>query len=165
VQLTSADGASVEIRPTQYQFPTASGEPDDWDANWLQIRGRVRTVAGETWEFDDPCLTTWEARTLGFWLGAAAEGLVPVSEPPDETFEGLLFFTEPNLGFSVLALGDEELVLRVHLSLECVAGRPGAADDAPYELYEYSVPLRVRREGLLAAARAWEEDLGPFPAR
>ena len=43
---------------------------------------------------------------------------------------------------------------RVHLSLESVAGRPGADEEAPYAFYAYSVPLRVGREDLLAAARA-----------
>jgi hypothetical protein len=31
--------------------------------------------------------------------------------------------------------------------------------------YVYSVPLRVRREELLAAAQAWDEDNSPFPER
>src|SRR4051812_41759631 len=45
VLLTCPDGASVELRPTRYQFAVAPSEPDDWDANWLEIYGRVRTVA------------------------------------------------------------------------------------------------------------------------
>jgi hypothetical protein len=31
--------------------------------------------------------------------------------------------------------------------------------------YVYSVPLRVRRQELLAAAQAWDEDDSPFPER
>ena len=162
--LTSSDGASVELRPTRYQFPAAPNEPGDWDANWLEIHGRVRTAVGESWQFDDPCLTTWEARQLGDWLRTAAEGRVPVTEAPTEDSENLLSFTEPNLGFSVRARQDDSLVVRVHLSLECVADRPGAEEE-PYDFYGYSVPLRVRREDLLAAAQAWDDDIRPFPER
>jgi hypothetical protein len=165
VQLKSDDGASIELRPTRYQYPSAPSEPGDWDANWLEIRGRVRTVAGESWKFEDPCLTTWEAQRLGDWLRAAADGRVPVIEPPTEDSEELLAFTEPNLGFSVGAREGDSLVVRVHLSLESVADRSEAGEEAPYGFYAYSVPLRVRRDQLLAAAQAWDEDNGPFPER
>jgi hypothetical protein len=165
VLLTSSDGASVELRPTRYQFPARSSEPGDWDANWLEIHGRVRTATGESWRFNDPCLTTWEARQLGDWLRVAADGRVSVIEAPNEDSEELLTFTEPNLGFSVGAREGDSLVVRVHLSLESVADRPGAGEEAPYDFYGYSVPLQLGREELLAAARAWDEDNGPFPER
>jgi hypothetical protein len=166
VLLTSLDGASVELRPTRYQFPAAPKEPGDWDANWLEVYGRVGTAAGESWKFDDSCLTTWEARELRDWLRAAADGRVPVNEAPIEDSEGLLTFTEPNLGFSVGARQGDSLVVRVHLSLESVADRPGGAgEEAPYEFYAYSIPLRAGREELLAAAHAWDEDNRPFPER
>ncbi|KQS65825.1 hypothetical protein [Modestobacter sp. Leaf380] len=163
--LTSLDGASVELRPTRYQFPAAPKEPGDWDANWLEVHGEVRTTAGESWKFDDSCLTTWEARELRDWLPAAADGRVPVTEAPTEDSEVLLTFTEPNLGFSVAAAEEDSLVVRVHLSLESVAGRPGADEEAPYAFYAYSVLLRLGRGDLLAAAQAWEDDLTPFPER
>ncbi len=165
MQLLSRDGASVELRPTRYQFAKASREPGDWDANWLEVHGRVRTATGESWTFHDPCLTTWEARTLADWLRAAAEGRVPVTDAPTEESEGMLTFTEPNLGFSIAAREDDSLVVRVHLSLESVIGRPAADAEAAYDLYEYSVPVRVGPEQLHAAARAWEGDLDPFPER
>jgi len=165
VLLTCSDGASVELRPTRYQFPAAPSEPGDWDANWLKIHGRVRTAAGESWEFDDPCLTTWEAREIGDWLRAAADGRVPVIEAPTEDSEGLLTFTEPNLGFSLGAREGDSLVVRLHLSLESVADRPGVGEEASYDFYGYSVPLQLGREELLAAAQAWDEDDRPFPER
>ncbi|MCU1614278.1 MAG: hypothetical protein JWO98_1818 [Frankiales bacterium] len=165
VLLTSSDGAGVELRPTRYQFAAAPSEPDDGDANWLEIYGRVRTVAGESWKFDDPCLTTWEAQEIGDWLRAAAGGRVPVIETPTEASEELLAFTEPNLGFSLGARDGDSLVVPVHLSLESVADRPGAGEEAPYDFYGYSVPLQVGRELLLAAAQACKEDDEPFPER
>lgn len=163
--LTSSDGASVELRPTRYQYTAAPSEPGDWDANWLEIHGRVRTEAGQSWKFDDPCLTTWEAREIGDRLRAAADGRVPVIEAPTEDSEELLTFTEPNLAFSVGAREGDSLVVRVHLSLESVADRPGAGEGAPTTSTAYSVPLRVGREELLAAAQAWGEDNRPFPER
>jgi hypothetical protein len=33
----------------------------------------VRTAAGESWKFDDSCLTTWEARELREWLRAVID--------------------------------------------------------------------------------------------
>lgn len=153
--LTSSDGAGVELLPARYQFSAAPSGPGDWDANWLEIHGRVRTVAGESRTFDDQCLTTWEARQLANWLRAAAAGRVPVTEAPTADSEGLLTFTEPNLGFGVGASRDDSLVVRVHLSLESVGDRHGAGEEAPYDLYAYSVPLRVSQENLLAAAQAW----------
>jgi hypothetical protein len=165
VLLTSSDGASVELRPTRYQFTTASSDPGDWDANWREIHGRVRTLAGESWKFDGPCLTTWEARQLGDWLRAAADGRVTGTEAPTEDSQDLLTFTEPKVGFSVGARQEDSLVVRVHLSLESVADRPGAGEEAPYHFYVYSVPPRVGREDLLAAAEAWDADTRPFPER
>ena len=55
--------------------------------------------------------------------------------------------------------------MRVHLSLESAADRPGAGEEAPYDFYAYSVPLRVWREELLAAAQASDEDHRRFPER
>jgi hypothetical protein len=165
VLLTCSDGASVELRPTHYQFPAAPSEPGDWDANWLEIHGRVRAATRESWKFGDPCLTKWEAREIGDWLRAAADAGVPVIEAPTEDSEELLTSTEPNLGFSVGAREGDSLVVRVHLSLESAADRPGPGEEAPYDFYGYSVPLRRGREELLAAAQAWDEDNRPFPER
>ncbi|WP_442906340.1 WapI family immunity protein [Kineococcus sp. NBC_00420] len=74
-------------------------------------------------------------------------------------------FTEPNLAFSVAAVDGEYTTLRVHLSLEAAAGRPGWTTDPRPGIYEYSVPLRVDRAQLLTAAEQWCSDLAPFPAR
>jgi hypothetical protein len=53
VRLTSSDGATLDLRPTRYQFQEAfrhSGKWDEeWDPNWLIIHGEVRTALGEAW--------------------------------------------------------------------------------------------------------------------
>jgi hypothetical protein len=165
VRLSGRDGAAVELRPTGYEFPRPTGQPGDWDANWLVVHGEVRTAAGEAWAFDHPCLTTWEARELARWLRAVAAGDVSATEAPTEDSAGMLVFTEPNLGFSVASSGAEDVVVRAHLSLEAVVGRPGADLDASYDLYAFSLPLRVGRAHLVAAAQEWEQGLARFPER
>jgi hypothetical protein len=77
------------------------------------------------------------------WLRAAAQGRVPVTEAPTENSESLLTFTEPNFRFSVAAVEDDSLVLRVQLSLESVAGRPGADEESPYAFYAHSAPCDI----------------------
>lgn len=106
MQLTSTDGAAFELRLTGYEYPTLTA-PGDWDANWLNVHGQVRTAAGESWTFHDPSLTTWEARDLHRWLQAAAEGLVEPTDTPGEDLADVLTFTEPNLAFSVAAMGGQ----------------------------------------------------------
>jgi hypothetical protein len=34
-----------------------------------------------------------------------------------------------------------------------------------YDAYAYSVPLRIRREDLVAAAEEWQKDIAAFPER
>jgi len=165
VQLTSTDGAAFELRLSGYEYPdlTTPGEPD---ANWLVVHGQVRTAAGESWTFDEPDLTTWEAQELLDWLHAAAEGrLEPTDDPGSEMVTSTLMFVEPNLAFSVAAVEDEHTLLRVHLSLEAVAGKPGCTAEPRPRIYEYSIPLRVDWAQLLTAAKQWSSDIAPFPAR
>ncbi|WP_328296137.1 hypothetical protein OG218_26160 [Kineococcus sp. NBC_00420] len=164
MHLTSTDGALFELRPTGYQYP-ALNTPGDWDANWLNVHGQVRTAAGESWTFHDPSLTTWEAHELHRWLQAAAEGRIEPTDSPGEDGEHLLAFTEPNLAFSVASVVGEETLLRVHLSLEAVAGKPGWTAQSRPDLYEYSVPFRLDRRRLQTAAAQWSDDIASFPPR
>src|SRR5215475_14419190 len=121
MQLKSSDGASVELRIAGYEFPDypapALGSPvpgaGDWDANWLQVAGNVTLADGRTWAFEDPCLTTWEARGLGEWLREVSAGTERpfrgIREP-----QGWLVFTEPNLSLTL----QERTVGRVRMRIE-----------------------------------------------
>jgi hypothetical protein len=165
VQLTSTDGAVFELRPSSYEYPdlTTADEPD---ANWLIVHGTVRTAAGESWTFEGPDLSTWEAKELLGWLHAAAEGrLEPTDNPGSDLMTHTRIFIEPNLAFSIAAVEDEHTTLRVHLSLEAEAGRPGRTTEPKPRIYEYSIPLRVDRVQLRTAAEQWSSDIAPFPAR
>jgi hypothetical protein len=69
-------------------------------------------------------------------------------------------------GFSVAAVEDDSLILRVHLSLESVAGRPGGDEEAPYAFYAYSVPLRhVLADFTYSAYRGGVEAWAIHPVR
>ncbi len=63
VELASRDGGSLRLRPLGYEFPWAATDidGDDWDPNWLIIRGDIATADGATWSFEQPCLTIWDA--------------------------------------------------------------------------------------------------------
>jgi hypothetical protein len=76
-----------------------------------------------------------------------------------------LIFIEPNLAFRIAAVEGEQTVLRVHLSLDAEASRPGWTRESTPRIYEYSIPLQVDRTQLLTAAEHWRSDIAPFPAR
>lgn len=157
MRLTSRDGAWVELRPLRYEF--GPKERDDWDRNWLVVRGDVHTPDGLRWSFTHPCLTTWEARGLAAWLGAAARGDVAANlTPPDEEEDGLQAFTEPNLAVSVAAVATDQVGLRLHLPLE--SAPPGHPQGEPFHLV-----LQLSAEDLQQAAEAWKRELEPFPER
>ncbi|MEW9265785.1 hypothetical protein AB1207_13590 [Kineococcus endophyticus] len=164
MQFTSTDGAAFELRPTGYEYP-ATNTPGDWDANWLIVHGQVHTAAGESWTFHDPSLTTWEARELHRWLKRTARGRVEPTDNPGQDAADVLAFTEPNLAFSVASVIDGETVLRVHLSLEAVAGKAGWTRETGPRLYEYSVLLKLDQRQLRAAATQWNRDISTFPPR
>jgi hypothetical protein len=160
--LTSVDGALVDLRIAGYQYPRRSAVgKQDWDANWLNLRGDVTLADGRTWSFEDPCLTTWEARQLGDWLQAAAAGLVPVSAFGTDEPEGrLLAFTEPNLAFSLECLTGDQATVRVHLSLEALPPWQPSAD-----FFDYVVLVQISTGELADAAASWMRNLADYPER
>jgi hypothetical protein len=165
VRLASTTGAVVELSPRSYEFGPSS-EPEDWDANWLVIAGHVALPDGRSWSFNDPCLTTWEARELGSWLESVAAGDV---EPFD--FSGgedarLLMFTEPVVGFSLASRVGASVTLRVHFSLESEPPwRADELDDDDTELFDYFVELKLTTGSVAEAAAAWDAELAAFPVR
>ncbi|MEV4350794.1 hypothetical protein AB0J83_40575 [Actinoplanes sp. NPDC049596] len=139
MKLLSGEGAGIELRPVAYQFDRAPGD-DEWDRNWLVIRGDV-TAGGEGgWTFRDPCLTTWEARSLGAWLRAGGAG-----DP--------LEFVEPCLAFEIIMRSGDQVHLAVRLSAEA----------APRGDREFVVPLDAA--GMTQAADEWETACDAFPER
>ena len=157
MRLRSADGAAVELSIKRYQFGS-SNEPRDWDANWLVVAGVVGLPDGSMWSFEDPCLTTWEARELLDWLRQVHAGHVQPSIWNSE--EGrLLAFTEPNIAFSLAVRSEDSVTIRAHLSLE--SGPPSEFG----ELFDSFVPLALSSWALMDAIGDWETALRAFPVR
>lgn len=91
VKLAWGEDRSIELRLVSYQYPDCvpSGSRD-WDANWLMVHGVVQD-RDQSWEFRDPCMTTWEVEELIRWLDQLVAG--------DDTAERCLSFLEPNVKF------------------------------------------------------------------
>ncbi|GAB95001.1 hypothetical protein BJY21_001717 [Kineosphaera limosa] len=173
MRLSSADGATVELRPTRYQFDLAevSAGARDWDANWLVLDGAIRLADGRAWAFTDPSLTTFEARQLTVWLRDVIDGRVDpapvIGGSDDEADAGRLrTFLEPSLAFSLAARDGQRVRLRVHLSLEALPPWHQDPDgpDRP-RFFEYAVELDTTIAALAEAATTWETEITNFPVR
>ncbi len=158
MQLNSSDGASVELRIPGYEFPDYPAPAPDralsglkgpgntpvpdvrtWDANWLQVAGNVTLADGRTWAFEDPCLTTWEARELGEWLREVSAGTERpfrgIREP-----QGWLVFTNPNLGLTLQERTVGHVWMRIEFTGET---KPPLTHTGPDSCP--GVPRRLRR--------------------
>jgi hypothetical protein len=147
------------LHPSAYQFDLtpAVGDEKDWDANWLMIHGDVRAADGRQWAFLEPCLTTWEARSLSAWLHGVAVG--------DGAAERRhIAFSEPNLAFSLDGHRAGRMRLRVCFSHEVLP--PWASRDHDgWQAGEYVLVLDISREDLAHAANAWDLEYEQFPER
>lgn len=140
-------GASVALTVLSYEFDDE--QRDYWDRNWLVVRGDVRTADGLRWTFHEPCLTTWEAASLGEWLRWLAT---------DGPAEPELHFVEPLLTIESSKELDGTAGISIHLANE--AGRPVAGDRV-----EVVVAGPVTRPDLVTASTAWSAELARFPVR
>ena len=100
------------------------------------MAGSVLLPVGETWSFEDPCLTTWEAKELLDWLRQVQDGHV-----------------QPSASRS----GDS-VTVRVHLSLE-------AWPPEESELFDSFVLIEMTPQALAAAFDSWAETVSAFPVR
>jgi len=166
VRLASSTGAVVDLRPTGYQYAEAgwarpegaepaAGPPDDWDANWLMIRGDASTADGRCWSFTDPCMTTWEAEELWAWLEMASQNAAGRDE---------VVFLEPNVSFFIDGRDGDRVRMQVRFSHESLPDWL-PRDAAGWQAQEYLVALEVTTADLAAAARDWDRERRAFPAR
>jgi hypothetical protein len=164
MELKSQDGALFELRPVGYQFPSlgSSGGSYHFDANWLIIRGNVTMTDGRCWCFEEPCLTTGEARQIVRWMRNVAEGTVEPSVI-DSFEEYLLFFTEPNLAFSLEDHNANQARIRIHFS--CEALPPWLIGATQPDVFDFFIVLDVEHKHLLDAATQWKTELMAFPER
>jgi hypothetical protein len=135
-----------------------TGSDWDWDANWLQVAGDVRD-GDLAWQFEDPCMTTREARELADWLRRISLGQI---EPDGQSGGGVLGFLEPNVHFELRARTATEATVVAFFSQE--SSPPGSGEDIRYG-DGHEVVLVVSPEAAREAADDWERELAPFPER
>ncbi|WP_104138308.1 hypothetical protein [Cryobacterium sp. Y62] len=149
--------SSITLEPDRYEFANPAG--DEWDNNWLVIKGDVSAPDAE-WQFAVPCLTTFEAKRISAWLRGVANGDVPVSVSGDAGVVPSLEFTEPNLAFSVGSYQDGSISVRVHFALE---SRPvGQSSDGRDQFW---VEIAVTAADIDSSANQWDKALLAFPDR
>jgi hypothetical protein len=146
MKIRDRHGATFELTPVGYQFPSAD---DLHDRNWLNVQVRVTSAHG-SWGGVDPCLLTWELDALAQWMRAWARGAAGTAEPALE-------FMEPELDFECAA-GEPEMLLRVGTSYG-LAG--GAAEPGERRV----VNLVVSRDEILKAATELVQDAARYPRR
>lgn len=154
MKLTSADDSSLELTVVGYQFPEfvpgrSSLDASHWDANWLVVRGCLVSAAGAGSEFEDPCLTTWEARQLADWLDVVSGDAVRLPErvPP-------LTFTEPALSFRLAATGAVSVEIRMWARRWGRTGR-----------HQSMFTVQTTAQALAVQAQVWRGELAGFPVR
>ncbi len=151
MKLASPTGDSVELTIGGYEYGSMSPQVrGDWDANWLMISGEVNDF-GETWEFRDPCLTTWEAHDLLRFL-----------RKPHAVNGDPLEFTEPNL--TLQATATDQQTVAITFTFRGEAAAPSTSDDDRWDTGR-AVVLSVSRESLRLAGDEWARQLKRYPER
>ena len=162
MRLEALNGHYVVLAVTGYQFASGQSTSDqaDWDANWLMIRGEVWD-GDQSWDFHDPCMTTWEARELASWLrGPGNANRATVAAADRE--EPQLWLTEPNLMFILDGASQGITTLDIYFNAE---SRPPSDSNDDDEGLGHQVRLTIPQANIAAAASGWEEDLTHFPVR
>ena len=165
MRLISDDGASIDLSIVDYQFPSAPagrqpGDIEDWDANWLMIRGAVHTADGLEWDFTEPCLTTREAAELHLFLRQIAAP--DVSGVADRRHQELtLEFTEPELAFTSADVESDPRTVEVRLSY---GAAPRLSLRQP-DVDGTTVSVRMSSRAWRSAAHAWATELMAYPQR
>lgn len=134
-----------------HQYSKSLSAPEGgWDENWLIVSGRVKR-GDESWIFQDPCLTTWEARELLAWLRRASESVAEVID-----------FTEPHVSFDASPKDGDETIIVVTLKGE--AAPPSISDRDRWDV-GCPTAFHISCSALAAAAGDWERELADFPVR
>lgn len=146
--INAIDNQTVEIRITNYQFPSSLDR--DWDGNWLNIFLKVESKVGN-WQTIDPALTTWEVQELIDWFRDLSKN----NKPKWIDME----FTEPNLSLYLQNdYNDLVKLIRIKFNLEF---RPKSASDDK----EYFVDFETDNNKLKRIAIDLETELKRYPIR
>ncbi|MET0590765.1 MAG: hypothetical protein ABWZ77_06275, partial [Naasia sp.] len=109
MRITDAEtGDFIDLSPVRFEFPETTG--DEYDDNWLVIRGEVLR-GGAAWAAEDPALLVSEAQELVRWLTAISTGDdAPVAD-------GIEFF-EPTLAVALVDSDRSRVTIAVTLGHE-----------------------------------------------
>jgi hypothetical protein len=147
VHLKGREGNELGLTLVGYQFPENTTDP--WDSNQLLVAVRVASRQG-TWEVTDPCLTTWEAKSLATWLlRVTAVG----------TAFGRSTFSEPNVTMRATRAGVPGW-FELSADLELEERPPWAPEGGALR-----VELAVEEPQLLKAAKKLLSELAENPQR
>jgi hypothetical protein len=160
MELQSPNGNSISLELLNYQFPDLHTDTNGFDSNWLIVRGSV-VKDDQHWTFEDPSLLVEEAVSLGNWLSEVGSGRVLATSNKRNRLWPAVWFTEPNLGFSVSNTNADVITLRIHLSLEAT---PNAAA-RELGIYQYFVDLDLSPSDISSAGTNWMQDVAHFPQR
>jgi hypothetical protein len=163
VKLESLNGHFVELKVTGYQFGSdlrSTSLDVGRDANWLMIHGKAWDGAHSS-EFDDPCMTTFEARELAAWLRELRDA-GPVPAAAAERDRVWFWLTEPNLAFSLKSAFRGVTTLDVYFNAE---SRPPTGSNDDGEGLGHRIRLTMSQADIAKAVWHWDQDLQDFPLR
>lgn len=152
----------VSLSPIGYQFPDITD--DQWDSNWLMIRGTARTP-DEEWTFEDPAMLVHEAVAFGVWLHDVAAGRASLIEDDKDShvWPGATQNLEPNIGLGLVESTKGSATLRIFLRAE--SGPPRVQRDDQLSDMDFSFDLTTSRDAIEHAAEEWDAELVKFPER
>jgi hypothetical protein len=151
----------VRLEPVSYQFPIPYG--DDFDDNWLILRGHARSDE-EEWTFQEPSLLVDEAHGISAWMRSAGVGTETLLVADAEGFTHPATETiEPNIGMGLVRHDTESVTVRVFLWLE--SAPPSTWDGRAKRDMQFFIDITTTPNALERAAADWDAELAKFPRR
>lgn len=147
--LQSENGVSVEVKIIGYQFPGHGPDPGNpkhhYDANWLVIETKFRENNLDL-TFTAPCMLTYDAEQIYFWLLAIEQGKA----------KQLIGGQEPEITFELLKRDDEKCWIQFKYMNWVNSER---------RWDRYYILLELTYEALKQAAAEWYSEIQRFPVR
>ncbi|AKF86795.1 hypothetical protein SAMN05443572_102408 [Myxococcus fulvus] len=152
LELRASHGHSLRLDIVGYQFPDGTVD----SLNWLLLRFTVQVPGQEPWTKVDPSLETRELLSLARWFEGMGDANMRGHRPS-------IFFTEPNLSFSLVPVKGGKRRLRVHLDAE---SRPPWAPPRGQGVYSNAwVEFPLEELDSKALAHWAREEHARFPPR
>ncbi|MDR0443872.1 MAG: hypothetical protein LBH44_10740 [Treponema sp.] len=136
----------VELKIIGYQFPEILD--DEWDSNWLNVYINVKSIK-KYWNVTDPAITTFELRSLIYWLKNISENKIIKNRNMN--------FTEPNISFQLMnEFGSDIKRIKINFRMEFSPLKKGT---------ECDIELTANNTQLKNYAEKLEYELSEYPER